>query len=160
MADPPTDDDGIVQPHDDRETIPNDADLVRYLKSDWLVTKKAPEGSRRLSTMAFTPSSPEYDRYQSMSLDLLPSMLAAGIDPKDKLGDEYEAAVVLRAGDLRDLELSIGMVPVDGNPHHVSVWGVKARHRKRILRLSRWLSRPVDVVDHTIEQAQNGDGRR
>ena len=103
-------------------------------------------GARRLSSAAFSPSSKRYDPYQGMSVDLLQPMLDAGLSPTDRKRDRYEAIVQLRVRDLRSIGLQVGPDPLDTNPFHAAVWGIKEGARKRLMKVYEWVDKPNDVV--------------
>lgn len=140
MPPPPRDKDGRVVPHDDQESIPNDALLVRNVHE----YQDNPDHGPRPSSGAFSGTSRERDPYEGMSVAVLDWLQADNIDPRSRLGPSHIGAVLLRAGDLRDLGLIIGPDPTDKkDPYHASVWGVKNKHRKKIRDKSRWVIAPV-----------------
>ena len=147
MAGPPRDADGCVQPHDDSDAIPNDGHLVRYVTDNALTPNDNPEGTKRLSSGAFSSSSKEHDHYEGMSVDAYERMVQDGVDVASRMRSGQKGAVLLRAGDLRALGLQVGMDPKEDNPHHAAVWDVKNKHRKKIRKLAIWLIRPPDVDD-------------
>ena len=145
MATPPKDDDGFVEPHDDRQTIPDNAYLIRYIIDGHLYPN--PDGTRRLSTGAFSASSKARDRYLGMSADMLGHLDLQGVDPAQRMREGHVGAVKIQAGKLRSLGFQVGPDPTKANdPFHASVWGVKKRHRKDILDAAEWVIKPDDVV--------------
>jgi hypothetical protein len=82
-----------------------------------------------------------------MSVDLLQPMQDAGISPIDRKGDKYEGIVRLRVRDVRSIGLKVGPDPLDINPFHAEVWGVKESARKQLAKVYQWVDKPVDVVD-------------
>lgn len=144
MATPPRDKNGLVKPHDDQNTIPDGAEVVRYIHRQWLTPN--PDGTRRLSTGAFSGSSKDRDPYQGMSGDMLDRLNDRGLDPATRMPPEHEGAVLIQAGGLRSLGLKVGPDPtLENDPFHASVWGVKKSHRKTIKAMSKWLIKPPDV---------------
>ena len=134
---------GRVKPYDD-DSISGDAYLVRYVHREWLVPDD--DGGRRLSKAAFSPSSIQRDPYQGMSTEILDLILRDGSSPAERRPRDHEAAVMLKVEHLRSLGLKVGHDPIDDiNPYHVSVWGVKRSHQKRLLGLCQWLDKPADV---------------
>ena len=146
MAGPARDKDGRVKPYDDKQTIPDDAYIIRYIPSGWLIPNEG--GGRRLSSGAFAGSSEETDPYQGMSADLMQPMLDDGLGPTGRKEDRCaEAAVRLRVGALRALGLRVGRDPGQiGDPYHVNVWDVQKRHRRKIRNIAEWIDKPDDVA--------------
>lgn len=146
MGGPPRDEAGRVKPHDDKQNIPDDAYVVRYISNRWLLSGES--GGRQLSSGAFSASSKEVDYYQGMSTDLQQPMLDDGLGPAGRKEDhQAEAVVRLRVGSLRSLGLRVGPDPgVTNDPYHVNVWDVEPRHRKKIKRIAEWVDKPVDVT--------------
>ena len=144
MTTPPKDADGYVIPHDDPATIPDDSYVIRRIHRRWL--KPVAGGYRILSKGAFSASSIEYDRYQGMSVDILDRLDEDGVDPASRLAPNQEAAVIIRAEDLRHLGLIVAPdLNRENDKYHASVWGVRSSHRKKIKALSEWLIKPADV---------------
>ena len=146
MSLPPTDEDGIVKPHDDRQAIPDDAYVVRYVHRDQLIPN--PDGTRLLTSAAFSETSEDQDRYQSMSVDIFDRLQKDNVDPRTRLPPNHEGAVLIPAGSLRKLGLQVGPDPMQSNDHyHAGVWGVKGSLRKKIKkRCCRWLIKPSDAA--------------
>lgn len=145
MSGPPRDEDGYVSPHDDPAAIPDGAFLVRYVNKEQL--RPGDDGRRHLSSAAFSESSRERDRYQSMSVDILDRLQNDNIDPCTRLGIDHEGAVLIRVGSLRELGLKVGPDPTSANdPYHAGVWGVKSSLRKKIKRCCRWLVQPANTA--------------
>ena len=146
MAAPTKDADGYVKPHDDPQAIPDNSYIVRRITRNWL--RPASGGRRALSKGAFAPSSKGQDRYRGMSVDILDRLNDDGVDPASRLESDQEAAVIIRAGDLRRLGLEVGSDPTPRNDkYHASVWGIRDSHRKKVKALSIWLFKPNDVED-------------
>lgn len=146
MAGPPRDEEGRVKPHDDKQSIPDDAYVIRYISRRWLLASES--GGRQLSSGAFSASSEEVDHYQGMSTDLMQPMLDDGLGPTGRKNDhQAEAVVRLRVGALRSLGLRVGRDPGTTNdPYHVNVWDVEKRHRRKIKRIAEWVDKPGDVT--------------
>ena len=145
MGAPPRDSDGRVVPHDDADIL-GDEYVLRYIVPDWLKPHSSLPGWRRLSSAAFSPSSKRYDPYQGMSVDLLQPMLDAGLPPTGRKGQAHEAVVRLLVRDVREIGLQVGSDPLDTNPYHAAVWGVKEGARKRLMKVYEWVEKPDDVV--------------
>lgn len=146
MPNPPRDSDGYVIPHDDREKIPDESYVIRYIHQKQF--NEGRSGRRTLSSGAFSGSSKARDRYQGMSVDMLDALNSDGIDPLKRLAriPLHEGAVLLKSGDLRNLGLAIGADPMNlQDIYHASVWGVQSSHRKKIKNIIQWLIRPDDV---------------
>ena len=141
MATPPRDEDGIVVPHDDRETIPDTSCVVRYIHRKQL--SKAADGILHPSSGAFSATSKSRDRYEGMSVVMLDRLRDANLHPSSRMPPDHVGAVLIEAGKLRQLGLQVGPDPmVNDDPFHASVWGVKSSHRKKIKKLSVWLIEP------------------
>ena len=141
MADPPRDGDGLVEPHDDFEAIPNDSFVIRYIQRLQLIANE--EGDYRLSSGAFSPTNASRDPYRGMSVEMLSRLIADGVDPKTRLPNNHVGAVLLKAGDLRDLGCQVGPDPMPTNHrYHASVWGMSRSHPKKLRDMCEWLIRP------------------
>lgn len=112
---PPRDEDGYVLPHDDHAAIPDDAFVVRYVHKDQLAPSD--DGRKLLSSGAFSETSKERDRYQSMSIDILNRLQRDKVDPCTRLPSDHEGAVLIRAGSLRKLGLKVGPDPMRSKTH-------------------------------------------
>ena len=146
MAAPTKDADGYVKPHDDPQAIPDDSYVVRRIHRNWLIPTS--DNRRTLSKGAFAPSSKGHDRYRGMSVDILDRLNEVGVNPASRLQSDQQAAVIIRAGDLRRLGFQVGSDPTPRNDtYHATVWGVRDSHRKRIKAFSIWLFKPNDVED-------------
>ncbi|TBX74435.1 hypothetical protein E0I74_26720 [Rhizobium laguerreae] len=130
LAPPPLDVNGEVQPHD-HQGILNEHGVLRRVSPHHLVDdEKAPAG-RRLSSMAFQPSS---GLNGGMSVDLENSIIDAGEDPRQHVVQPpFVGAVRFTAGLLRGLDFRVGFHPIQGNPHHGEVWGEFTNLKKKQL---------------------------
>ena len=143
MATPPKDADGYVKPHSDRQTLPDDSYVIRYIHTTQLHPR--PDGTRYLSNGAFSRSSKSRDRYEGMSVDMYEEMIAKGVDPKSRMQPDHEGAVLIEVAKLRELGLMVGPDPTEDNPFHASAWVVKSTDRKKIKACCEWLIKPFDV---------------
>ena len=142
MVEPPRDDDGFVKPHNDPDTIPDDALLLRSIPAEWLLSQ---DGVKIVSKAAFSASGSRRDRYRGMSVSVVDWLVQDGKPLSDALQPDHPAGAVLRAGDLRKLGLDVGPDPQDDNKYHAGVWGVKDSHRKKILKqMQRLIRREED----------------
>jgi hypothetical protein len=129
--DPVRDDTGSVLPHDDPITIPNEWTLIRHVHPEqWH------QDGLRPQSIAFGFSS---EGSHSMSVDVEPPMLAAGLAPTHYAFLRGRGAVRVTARKARDLAMRVG---IDGNPHHGGIWepnpGISGNQlRKRVGDLSR-----------------------
>lgn len=147
MSDPPRDEDGYVQPHDDYDLIPDDALLVRYVQQ-WNLTPQD-DSELQLSKSAFAASSKDRDRYQGMSVDLLQRLERDAVNILTRMRPGYQGAVLLRAGCLRQLGLMVGSDPMQSaDPYHCAVWGITEGLRKKIRKQCcvRWLVQPKNTA--------------
>lgn len=143
LSPPPLDELGNTVPHDHLEITGEDG-IIRRISTLFVVPDPKVEGGRKISTVAFSPSSPEYGA--GLSVDLERSIIEAGIDPQVHVTTpRWIASVWLRAADFRSLGLMVGYSPIEGsadeepNPHHGEVWGIKTKPQKRsLLKLCSW----------------------
>ena len=144
MAAPPKDADGYVEPHDDPQSIPDDSHVIRYIHTSQLYAGS--EGTRHLSSAAFSKSSKSKDKYEGMSVDMYEEMIAKGVDPESRMPPDHEGAVLIEVAKLRELGLAVGPDPTEDNPFHASAWVVKSTDRKKIKARYKWLIKPPGVV--------------
>lgn len=125
---------GNVLPHDDPVTIPSEWTLIRHVHPEqWH------QGGHRPQSIAFSFSS---EGSHSMSVDVEPPMLAAGLAPTHYAFLVGKGAVRITARKARELGMRVGPEPIDGNPHHGGIWEPDplvsgSQLRKRIGELSR-----------------------
>src|SRR5271165_6952315 len=101
---------GNVLPHDDPASIPGEWTLLRHVhREQWALDELT--GSRRPHSNAFTFSS---EGSRSMSVDVEPPMLAAGLQPTHYAFLAGKGVVRITAGNARDLHLRVGPEPVQG----------------------------------------------
>lgn len=141
MADPPRDEDGIVQPHNDSD-IRDDDGLLRYLNP--AANHLAPDqntGGWRISSALFSESS-----YPGggMSVDLERPMVEETGSNMTGLPSPEFGIVRLITGDMRNkLGLKVGSDPKDDNPYHANVWGTKnKKKRSNILAMADMIKKP------------------
>lgn len=143
MPNPPRDSDGLVIPHDDRQSISDDDELVRYLDSKQEQVVRNNDGSYRASSSGFSPSSRSFDKYEGMSVDMLKKLKEDGVTLESRMTGNQDCAAVVNAGQLRNLGFKIGSDPLDTNDqYHAEVWGVENKHRKKIRKCSRIIVPP------------------
>jgi hypothetical protein len=115
--------DGDVIPYDD-VSILNEDDIIRRVPHHQLIGDPKFEGGRRVSSAVFNPSSPEFDKYQGLSVDIKKLIEADGLDPaKYVKSPKHVIAVKVKAGAFRNQNLKIGFDPLESNPYHGAVWG-------------------------------------
>jgi hypothetical protein len=134
LAPPPVDENGEVLPHD-HDGIEADHGVLRRITMHHLVQdEKAPNG-RRLSSLAFQPSSGVNG---GMSVDLENEIGAAGLDPKTYIvNPPFIGAVRFAVSSLRRLDFMVGYDPLPTNLHHGEVWGnFTSSKRKQLLALA------------------------
>lgn len=139
---PPRDDEGNVIPHDHPGIGPDDG-IIRRVSEHHVVTDEK-TGGKRLSSMAFKPSTGEN---AGMSVDLQAQIEEAGFDARAYVTTpRWVGSVRFRAGDLRSENFQVGYDPVPDNPHHGEVWGTFSRAQQRRLRqLCEWFV-PINGV--------------
>jgi hypothetical protein len=130
---------GNVLPHDDPVTIPSVWTLIRHVHPEqWH------QDGQRPQSIAFSFSS---GGSHSMSVDVEPPMLVAGLAPAHYASLAGKGAVRITALKARELGMRVGPEPVDGNPHHGGIWEPNpAVSGKELGRRIRELSRSCEVV--------------
>lgn len=132
---PPRDQDGDVTPHDHPDIFSNDG-IIRRISQHFIVVDEKAIGGRRISTMAFKPST---DKYSGLSIDIEKEILAAKIDPKIYVTTPYwTGSVRLKVQVFRDAECKVGFSPVENNPYHGEVWGITKTCQKALLKQCVW----------------------
>lgn len=141
------DDEGRVVPYDD-DSIDDDDLLIRRIPNNSLDDNS--DGSRRVSSGAFSRSSKIRDHYRSMSVDLLSDLLAAGTGPREEnYYPDFEVIMSLRVGDIRAAQrgFRIGRLPSEGNPAHCGVWNVSTLSKQKALKeMAEFVRNPGDVT--------------
>ena len=128
---------GNVLPHDDPITIPSEWTLLRHVHPEqW---SPDGQGSYRPQSIAFNFSN---EGSHSMSVDIEPPMLAAGLASTHYAFLAGKGVVRISARKPRELGMQVGSEPVKGNPHHGGIWAPNPavsgnQLRKRIGTLSR-----------------------
>lgn len=130
LTPPPCDANGEVVPHDHLGILPDDG-LIRRI-SEQLVINDQRRGCRRISSMAFKPSSGDRG---GMSVDLQSLIEEAGLNTKAYVTTpRWIGSVRFVARDLRATGLLVGYHPIPDNPHHGEVWGCFTRSQQRALQ--------------------------
>jgi hypothetical protein len=138
---PEQDSRGIVLPHDHPE-IPADWRLIRRISdiaaTQWVVTSN--NGGKRLSSACLTASSPEYDPYEGISIDLETVAKEEGVDLVARIrAERFVGAIVLTAGAARVESLRVGYDPKIENICHGQIWGKPStKKRQRLLKTCDW----------------------
>jgi hypothetical protein len=112
--------------------------IIRRITEQHIVTEA--DGSRRLSSLAFSPSS---GLHGGMSIDLQAQIEEAGLNCREFItttAPQCIGAVRFEAGALRRANLQVGFDPRPTNPHHGEVWGnfTRAMKTKTLPRLASW----------------------
>ena len=122
--------------HDHPDIAPSDG-VIRRISADLLVDD-AKTGGKRISSMAYQPSS---GLYGGMSVDL------GALDPRGAVLDpiafvttpQWIGSVRFEAQLLRAEGLQVGVHPLPDNPHHGEVWGAFSRGQRKVLqREAQW----------------------
>jgi hypothetical protein len=127
MLPPPHDAEGTV-PHDHEEITAEDL-LIRYLQFG--IHLHFEDGGWRLSSAAFSPSSPRTHPRSSVSVDLEKSMVAAGLSLPYQAKNHSFGVAALKTEAARDQELLVGWDPRDNNSHHCAIWKLANNKSKR-----------------------------
>jgi len=124
---PPRDAHGKVIPHD-HSGIGSADGIIRRIPEHWIV--KEADGRRRLSSLAFSPSSGPNG---GMSVDLQAQIEEGGLNCRDYITGTSPVSlgsIRFEAGALRGAGLQVGFNPMPSNPHH----GLTITHNSRELR--------------------------
>jgi hypothetical protein len=137
LSPPPRDEHGKVLPHDHPGIRPDDG-IIRRITEQYIV--KEADGSRRLSSLAFSPSSGPNG---GMSVDLQAQIEEAGLNCREFINTtapQCIGAVRFEAGTLRGENLQVGFDPQPSNPYHGEVWGhfTDSMTRRTLPRLASW----------------------
>ena len=141
LAPPPRDQDGCVVPHDHHEIFDGDR-VVRRVSEQFIVNNS--DGTRRLSTMAFQPSSGDN---AGLSVDLVDQIMRDGSDAIVHVtSPRWIGSVCLEVSFLRASEFMVGYDPLEDNEYHGEIWGSFSKARKKLLaRNSQWFVAIVGV---------------
>jgi hypothetical protein len=120
MQQPQRDAFGVV-PHDHLEILVEDR-LVRYLVVGANVHPDG-KGSWRISSGAFSRSTPRNDPRSYASVDLEKLLLVDGQSPSYRLPSPKHGAAVIKVGQVRQLNLLVGWIPLTENIAHCGIWG-------------------------------------
>ena len=138
---PPRNESGLVEPHDHPQ-IGNEDGVIRRIPELWVVPGSS--GGRRLSSMAFKPSSGEN---AGMSVDLEALIVRDQVDPRAYVTTpRWVGSIVFTAGKLRDEGFMVGYDPIEAeppdqiaNPYHGEVWGNFSKGKQRQLsKMAAW----------------------
>lgn len=133
---PPYDGTGNVVPHDHEGIQPADG-IIRRIPEHWIVDDEKAESGRRISSLAFKPSSGPNG---GMSVDLEQQIEEAGLDARQYVTTpRWVGSVRFVAGSLRAEGFQIGFDPTDDNPYHGQVWGhFRKSHQRKLRELCEW----------------------
>lgn len=131
---PPRDANGQVQPHDHPEILESHKVIRRISEKQIVIDGK---GSRRISSMAFKPSS---GTNGGMSVNIENFIIAKDRDPRQFVTTPtWMGSVWFNVGLLRNEALLVGYSPVPENDCHGEVWGAKTRAQWcRLQQLASW----------------------
>jgi hypothetical protein len=144
LSPPPRNTAGQVEPHDHPEILAHDG-VIRRISEQHVILDK--NGQRRVSTMAFTPSSAVQGG--GLSVDLQREIENSGRNAmKFVTSSQWIGSVRFTAQQLHDEEFMVGFDPLPpDNPFHGEVWGQFTKRKQRqLLRLARWFV-PIPEVD-------------
>ncbi|WCL54405.1 hypothetical protein [Gimibacter soli] len=125
----------MVAPYDD-DSIEADDLIIRRIDPENHLVYDENLQTNRLSSQVFSPSSGG-----GMSVDIEKLITATGSMPEEYVvTPKWKGAVQFTAGAARDVELMVGLDPLDSNPCHGEVWGRFSRSQKRaLMEASEWL---------------------
>ena len=145
LAPPPRNAQGEVLPHDHDGILPDDG-IIRRIPSRHVIDDDK-IGGRRISSMAFEPSS---GLNGGMSVDLQRLIEEAGHNAREfVISSGWVGAVRFNAADFRREGLQVGFDPLIDNLYHGEVWGKFTRAKKRkLLQLCKWF---VEIPNVSID---------
>lgn len=144
LSPPPRDALGAVEPHDHAGIQPEHG-VIRRISEQQIVSDAA--GNRRVSTIAFNPSSRQSGG--GLSVDLEAEIEGAGLNAREFVTNpRFVGSVRFTAQQLRGEALQIGYDPLPpDNPYHGEVWGDFTKgKKKRLLQLAVWFV-PIEGVE-------------
>ena len=136
------------EPFNDPE-IADDDTLIRRVNPEHHFTMDRNSGKTRLSSKAFSASSPSLGG--GMSIDIANKILDAGLDLKTFVTTpKYIASVKFKASAARGVGLLVGSSPTDDNPYHGEVWSpdrgrFKSSQQRALLNACQWLHKPEEL---------------
>lgn len=136
LSPPPRNALGQVEPHDHQEIQPADG-VIRRISDQFIVSDA--NGGKRVSSMAFSPSSPAHGG--GLSVDLQCEIEATG-----KVATEFVTTPVwigsvrFTAQQIRGEGFKVGFDPLPpDNPFHGEVWGnFTSGKKKKLQKLAEW----------------------
>ena len=137
MRPPPLDKDGCVEPHD-HEQIRDEDIMLRGIPAQFVMP--TPDGGRRISPGAFSPSSPSRDKYRGLSLGAKKVLECLEKTTEEWSNGLYVAVVCVPAKMLRDEGVQIGWDPQESEPSHCNAWGVSGLPSSRKKALQKRLA--------------------
>jgi len=128
LSPPPRNVVGQVEPHDHLEILPDDG-VIRRVSEQHIVLDK--DGQRRISSMAFSPSSPAQGG--GLSVDLQRAIEESGRDAVQFVTTpRWIGSVRFTAQQLRNEGFLVGFDPLPpDNPFHGEVWGQFSPGKKK-----------------------------
>lgn len=156
LTPPPLNDQGHVAPHNHTQILDSDY-VIRLISSEWQVLdEKFPEG-KRLSSVAWEPSS-ELNGGVSVVLESL--LIADELNiPEFITSSRYPASIKMNVGSIRQHNFQVGYDPVkdepsiSDNPYHCQIWGVTTKGKQNLLKnISSWV-----VALNNVSLGRNAD---
>ena len=136
LSPPPRNAAGQVTPHDHQGILPEDG-VIRRVSEHQIVLDR--DGQRRMSSLAFQPSSPVHGG--GLSVDLHREIEESGLNAVQFVTTpRWIGSVRFTAQQLRNEGLLVGFDPLPpDNPFHGEVWGqLSTGKKKRLLTLAQW----------------------
>jgi hypothetical protein len=133
--------DGAEGQEEPEFTLSDDDYLIRKIPGVPHIV--GPLGNRRISKSAFSASSPAVDPEEGMSTNVERLILREGA--VEDFAPEFPALGRLKVVDVKALGLTVTFAPLDDDPTHCQVLGVKEGHRKKLLRAATFPRKPPDV---------------
>lgn len=137
----PTDEEGVVVPHDEQE-ISDACGLIRdFPKEQYIFDDNL--GERRLSSAAMKESSKARSKYGGLSVNNEQHIKKDKKDPLSFLRNPDFGAARLIAGSVRELCMLVGREPLPDNAYHCNIWGVRTKSQQvQLARMATILREP------------------
>lgn len=128
LDNPPADENGVV-PHDHAQIEGADR-IIRRVSFHHLVQKD--DGTYRISSAVLSQSG---DRHRGCSINIgkIIEHLGEAIEDYCRQRGDIIGAISFSAADIRAKEAKVGYEPLEEDPAHGEIWGLKSKSKKRAL---------------------------
>jgi hypothetical protein len=137
-------------PHDHPEIL-DDHRMIRRISDEFVVKENGKP--LRLSSALLSPSTPTFDPYCGLSMDVEELMKKDGLDPKNAVGKKtFLGSITLKAKSFRSRDFFVGYDPRADNPYHGAAWEDAKRKskltvgkRRALMKEAEWLQQ-IDQI--------------